>query len=254
MPEFGISSTSKLLALKRYLYEPGEWNSYKPYQYDLNDLLGTIISNKLLPTYLASKKGNCVSMPFLFIVLGQRLGIDVTAATAPLHILVKFKDETGVSYNLETTSGANPARDVWYRSQMPMTDQAITNGVYLQPLTKKQTVVLMTETLAEHYFDQHEYEKTITISDLVLEYYPKGVSSMIRKSNAYYELINKYYVQKYRSPNEIPDRAQGHYLYLSENNRLWGAKAQALGWREWRRENDEKYLQAVKEAKGKTVN
>lgn len=128
------------------------------------------------------------------------------------------------------------------------------NGVYLQPLTKKQTVALMAETLAEYYFERNEFEKTITISDIVLEYYPKNVSSMIRKSNAYGELLDKYYIQKYRSPNEIPDEAKGHYLYLSQNNRFWGAKAQALGWREPTKEEDEQYLQRAKQARqGQTV-
>jgi hypothetical protein len=61
--------------------------------------------------------------------------------------------------------------------------------------------------------------------------------------------MNKYYVQKYRSPNDIPDRAKGHYLYLARNNQLWGNKAKTLGWREYRREDDEKYLQSIKQAK-----
>ena len=54
-------------ALKRYIYEPGEWNNFQPYQYDMDDPLGTKLSNKLLSHYLAAKKGNCVTMPFLFI-------------------------------------------------------------------------------------------------------------------------------------------------------------------------------------------
>lgn len=255
MPGFGLSSTANMQTLKRYIYEPGEWNNYQPYQYDLDDPLGTKISNKLLSNYMASKKGNCVSMPFLFIILGQRLGLDVTTATAPLHVLAKVKDEaTGAWYNVEPTSGAHPARDAWYREQMPMTDQAIANGVYLRLLTKKETVALMATTLAEHYVERNEFEKTITISDLVLEYYPKDVSSMIRKSNAYYDLASKYYVGKYRSPDEIPDRAKGHYQYLLQNNRLWGAKAEALGWREPSKEEDEKYLQRIKQARqGQTV-
>ncbi len=251
MPEFGPSSTAKLLALKRYLYEPGIWNDYQTYQYDLDDPLGTKITNKLLPTYLSSKKGNCVSMPALFIILGQRLGIHVTAATAPLHILVKFTDDQGMTYNLEATNGANPTREVWYRQQMPMTDQSIANGVYLKPLTQKETIALMVETLTEHYLDQHEYEKTITLSDLILEHYPQDVTVMIRKSNAYYDLLHKYYVQKYSSPNDIPERARGHYLYLVQNNRQWAEKAQVLGWREPTKEEDEKYLQRIKEAKAK---
>lgn len=46
-------------------------------------------------------------MPFLFIILGDRLGINVTASVAPLHVFVKFTDENGVIHNLETTSGTN---------------------------------------------------------------------------------------------------------------------------------------------------
>lgn len=250
----GTSSTAKMLTLKRYIYEPGEWNNYQPYQYDLDDPLGTKLSNKLLPHYLVTKKGNCVTMPFLFIILGQRLGLDVTTATAPLHVLVKFRDETGVWYNLEATSGANPTRDVWYREQIPMTDEAVANGVYLRPLTKKETAAIMVTTLAEYYFEQQEFEKAITISDLTLEYYPRDVEAMVRKGSAYYRLLSKYYLEKYRSPNEIPDRAKGHFGYLSRNNLQWFAKAEALGWREWQRDDDEKYLQSIKEAKSKTMN
>jgi regulator of sirC expression with transglutaminase-like and TPR domain len=245
MPGFGTSSTASMLALKRYIYEPGEWNNFQPYQYDLDDPLGTKLSNKMLLRYLESKKGNCVTMPFLFVILGQRLGIDVTAATAPLHVLVKFKDETGASYNLETTSGANPARDVWYREQMPMTDESIAKGVYLRPLTKKETVAIMVNTLAEHYFEQGEFEKAITISNLTLEYYPRDVEAMVRKGSAYYRLLGKYYLEKYRSPSQIPNRARGHFEYLSRNNIQLFAKAEALGWRQPSKEDDEKYMQKV---------
>jgi regulator of sirC expression with transglutaminase-like and TPR domain len=254
MPGFSTSSTAKMQALKRYIYEPGEWNNFQPYQYDLDDPLGTKLNNKLLPHYLVSKKGNCVTMPFLFIILGQRLDIDVTTATAPLHILVKFKDEMGTMYNLETTSGANPTRDVWYREQIPMKDEAVANGVYLRPLTKKETAAIMVTTLAEYYFDQQEFEEAITISNLTLEYYPRDVEAMVRKGSAYYRLLGKYYLDKYRSPDEIPERAKGHFEYLSRNNLLWFAKAEALGWREWLRDDDEKYLQSIKEAKSKTMN
>jgi len=69
MPEFGNADETKLEALRRYLYDAGEWNEHRAYQYDLNDPLGHKLSNKLLPTYLATRKGNCVTMPFLFIIL-----------------------------------------------------------------------------------------------------------------------------------------------------------------------------------------
>ena len=126
------SSQAKVHAIRKYLYTNGQWNHGEAYQYDFDDPLGTKIANKMLPNYMASKKGNCITMPFLFIILGDRLGINVAASTAPLHVLVKYTDDaTGRTYNLEATSGANPACDSWYRQQMPMTDQAIANGIYL---------------------------------------------------------------------------------------------------------------------------
>lgn len=70
------SSLQKMETLIRYLYTAGSWNDNRPYRYDLDDPFGSNIHNKLLPTYLAIRKGNCISMPFLFIVLGQKLGLE----------------------------------------------------------------------------------------------------------------------------------------------------------------------------------
>ena len=70
--------------LRLYLYQAGPWNNNQAFLYDFNDPLGTKISNKLLPNYLASKRGNCITMPFLFIILGDKLGLKVAASTAPL--------------------------------------------------------------------------------------------------------------------------------------------------------------------------
>lgn len=248
MPEFGLSSTSRLLALRRYVYESGQWNDYQPFQYDLEDPFGTKIVNKLLPSYLASKRGNCVTMPLLFIILGQRLGIEVTASTAPKHLLVKFKNEMGIWSNLEATSGANPARDVWIRSQLPMTDQAIANGVYLQPLTKKETAAIMATTLAEFYLQQREYEKAIVISDLILQHYPKDVGIMTLKAVSYGRLARKHFIEKYPSPDQIPISQRRSYEYLAAHNHIWFAKAEELGWRDMTKAEEEKYLENVNQA------
>jgi hypothetical protein len=68
------TSEQRVLAIKKYLYEACSWNDFKPYQYDFGDPISTKISNKLLPTYLKTRKGNYVNMPLLFVILGQKLG------------------------------------------------------------------------------------------------------------------------------------------------------------------------------------
>lgn len=254
MPGFGRSKTTDLRLLKRYIYEAGAWNDFQPFQYDLEDPFGNDVRNKLLSNYIATKKGNCVTMPLFFIILGQRLGLDVTASTAPTHIFVKTKDEvTGVWYNLEATSGADPARDVWLREQLPMSDKAVANGLYLRPLTKKETVALMAGTLVEYYTDQKEHEKILTLADLILMHYPKYAEMMITKSNAYFDLAVERY-SMYSNKEDIPTDQVGHFEYLLRNNKLWGAKAVDLGWRQPTKEDNEQYVKSVKEAKSKSAN
>jgi len=117
-----------VVALQTYLYVAGPWNGGQPFRYDLDDPYGKIVKNKLLATYLATRRGNCVSMPLLFIVLGQKLGLDVTAAEAPEHVFVKFRDEQGRLFNIEATSGGFKA-DAGYEKDLPMSPQALASGI-----------------------------------------------------------------------------------------------------------------------------
>ena len=65
--------------------------------------------NKLISTYLATRRGNCVSMPILMLIIGERMGLDLALSTAPLHIFIRHR-EGGREVNLEATSGGHPAR------------------------------------------------------------------------------------------------------------------------------------------------
>lgn len=243
------SSDDKVAALRSYLYQAGPWNEDQPFRYDLDDPFGRNIQNKLLPNYLATRKGNCVSMPFLFIVLGQKLGIDATAATAPDHVFVKYRDEMGNLYNLETTSGAGVTRDSWMRQEMPMTDQALLNGIYMQPLSKKETVAVMMSTLLEFYGQQGQQERRIAMADLVLEYHPNDVVAMLHKSSAYYRLMKRDFIDKYPNPEDIPLEERANFAELGRNNILWREKAESLGWREPSQAADASYLNTVNSAK-----
>lgn len=241
------TSTDKMLAVKKYIYEAGTWNNFQPYHYDFDDPSGTIVGHKLLPNYLASKKGNCVSMPLLFIVLGQRLGIDVTASTAPKHVLVKYTDsDTGQTYNLETTSGANPVRDVWYQQTMHVTDQALENRIYLQKLSKQESLAVMATVLAESYYEKQDYEKAMMISDVVLKHNSNAVDTMLMKGSLFYKLLSKHYLNKYPTPNLIPVVERPYFEFLDINNRFWFEKAEKLGWREPTQADEINYLNKVK--------
>jgi hypothetical protein len=136
----GASPIQRLASVRRFIYVSGDWNQHRPYQYDMTDPLGAKPTNALLPNYLRNRRGNCVSMPILFMILADRLGVHVTLSTAPFHVFAKYVDDaTGKAYNLETTSGGYPERDAWLRRNFPMTDEAVKNGVYLKTLSRKET-------------------------------------------------------------------------------------------------------------------
>jgi regulator of sirC expression with transglutaminase-like and TPR domain len=241
----GASKRLTMDALRYHLYQASPWNSNRPYQYDLDDPFGANVRNKLLTTYLETRKGNCVSMPLLFIILGQKLGIDVTASTAPNHVFVKYRDDEGKLYNLETTSGAGFTRNVWMNQQFPMTDEALASGIYMRPLTKKETVVVMVGTLLEFYGQQGLHKQRITLAKLALEYNPKDISVILHEHQAYLALWRRDFVSKYPTPNDIPMEKRPQYMELEGKLKALYERAYALGWRPLDQEAKDNYRQRI---------
>jgi regulator of sirC expression with transglutaminase-like and TPR domain len=224
-------SRLKLDALRYHLYTPSPWNGGRPFQYDLIDPYGQVIRNKLLTTYIATRKGNCVSMPLLFILLGQKLGIDVSAALAPNHVFVKYQDTDGKQYNLETTSGAGFTRDAWMRQQNPMTDESIASGLYMRPLSKKETVGVMVTTLLEHLEEAGLNEERLHLAQLTQQYSPRDVSLILHEHSAALALVRTEFNGKYARREDAPAAVRSRWEELEGRVKTAFLHAMALGWR-----------------------
>ncbi|MBD0413040.1 transglutaminase family protein [Oryzicola mucosus] len=224
------SSMEKMKALRAFLYEAGWWNNNQPFQYDLDDPYGQKPGAQLLANYLATKKGNCVSMPILFLILAERLGIDVTLSTAPLHVFVKFTDDEARIWNLETTSGAGFTRDEWYRTKLPMSETAISNGVYMKKLSRKEALSIIASSVLDHLLATGRYEEAIKVSDILLEAYPANAYTLVKKGTAYYRLLQRDIVEKYPKESDIPSDKRGYAEDLYASNRAAFVRAEALGW------------------------
>ena len=242
------SNVERTAVLQDYLYKPGPWNASRVFEYDLDDPFGENIRNKLLPTYLTTRRGNCISMPLLFVILGQKLGIDVTTATVPLHVFVKYRGDDGKYHNFEATSGGT-IKDSELHRNYPMTKQALDNGLYLRPLSRKDTVIVMIEILLEHYKAIGLHEQRMKLAELILAHDPKSVRAMTAKGHAYYGMLKRDYLDRFPSPTHMPAAERERYQMLSRNNHLWYEKAEALGWREQDRAADTRYRKIIDQAK-----
>lgn len=238
-------------ALFKTFYEPGPWNQNRPFTYDLDDPLGRNARNKQLATYLATRKGNCVSMPILFLILGQRLGLTVALATAPNHLLVKFADdEQQMWLNVEATAGGFKY-DSSYQRETGITETALDNGLYLRPLLPHEGVGAIAGTLMEHYGAKKDADALMAVADLALAANPKDPVAMIWKANAYYIQTDQRIQSKYPNAVDVPPELRDEYRRLSRENLAWFAKAEELGWAPKTPEQEEKYLQSIQREKGR---
>lgn len=220
----------KLEALSAFLYDAGPWNGGQVFRYDLEgDPLGRNLDNKLLARYLATRRGNCVSMPVLFVIVGQRLGLPVTLATAPQHLFVKYRTSDGGYLNIETTDRAKPAPDEWYMRTNEIAPAAVQNGLFLRALTKREAAMQIVITYAEHLARQRDYRRLHPLLDLLMRYESRDSNLMIAKGNAYgMELSEKF--ARWQRPDDVPAELRGELYRLRDANLSWYAKAEALGW------------------------
>lgn len=223
------SEEGRLAALRRVIYESGPWNDDRPFAYDHADPSGMDIPNKLLHNYLSTRLGNCVSMPILFLILGERLALDLALARAPHHIFVRHRLTDGRVGNLETTSGAYPAREEWYRRNFPMTDRAVANGLYMRSLSRREGVALMAATVLEQLASQDRHDDAIAVARVILDHDPRADYALLAQASAY-GALGEAFTARYPNPYLIPQHSRPRYLMLVERNLSLFAAAEALGW------------------------
>lgn len=223
------SEGAKLGAIRQLIYESGPWNGHRPFDYDHADPLGTQVSSQLIANYLQSRRGQCVSMPILFLVLAEKLGVELALAAAPHHVFVRYTDPAGRVHNIETTSGGHPARDEWFHRNFPMSDRAIENGLYMRTLNRREGCALMATTLIAHLWSQRRYEEMIAVATVVLEINPRDGQVEVALGSAHAGLIQAEFADKYPLPILIPAASRPRYRFLCRRNEAHFARAEAFG-------------------------
>lgn len=144
-------SLSKNWAVFTYMSDSIPENDYHSYSYDFDTFVEGNSSEAILVTNLLKKrKGNCVSMPFLYKILANELGAESFLTTAPMHFFVKIKDETGKWYNHEVTTGSF-SRTSFIIESFGVTDRTLQSGLYMKPLNEKESLSELLRQLICYY-------------------------------------------------------------------------------------------------------
>lgn len=225
-----VDDRPKLNALRRLIYESGPWNGDRPFAYDHANLRGANVRVKLISHYLETRLGDCVSMPLLFLILADRIGLNVALSTAPFHVFVRHIDPTGRATNFETTSGANPARDEWLRQSRPMSDRAIESGLYMRTLCRREGIALMATTVLQFLMDSRRYEDAVEVAEAILAHNPRDAVALVNMGCAYQHILRRDFPDDYGMQCLVPPHLQPRYQFLQLRHRSVFLAAERLGW------------------------
>jgi len=242
----------KFLAVRMFLFEPGRWNNNHPFTYDLDDPFGRNTPNKLLPTFLRTRKGNCISMPTLMLVLMERVdpGMRFYGVLAPGHFLCRYHDrQTMDAFNVEPTNGGHPARNEWVMQELNISQTAVDKGAYLRDLTKKEVLAVLLQPVAVKYRQAGDHRTELRYVELMNAIAPNLISSLMWRTTAQLAIYDAYEERRQAAetgtgkPLTTRERREQQSLYRSIMKTA--KRIKAMGWEPETDEQRARYLQRI---------
>lgn len=210
-----------------------------PYKYDFNDFFGHENWNNMFVTkLLATHKGNCHSLPYLYKILADELGATCWLSLAPNHMYIKNRCKKIGWYNTELTSGDFPI-DAWITTSGYIPVKAVQTGIYMDTLSNQQAIALCVLDLAKGYEQQTKnyYDGfIIKCCDLVLQYHPVNVQAMLLKAETLKRIYQKEQQDKFPKPTTTFNDMEQLYTKMFD-----------LGYREMPEKMYMQWLRSVEE-------
>ena len=223
-----------------------------PFTYDFNDYYGDKDHNQMFVSkLLATRSGQCHSMPLLYLILAEEVGAKAYLSFSPNHSFIRFKDKRGQLYNYETTQG-KLVSDEWVMGSGYINAEAVKSGIFLDTLSKQQVVANCLNDLAMGYYKIFGMSDTAFVSsctNLSLTYYPdKNGSAYAIKSNMYlYQFLAKMQEQGIKDPKLFMASPEGKALWEKHNTLF--TQLQRKGYKNIPRDKYDQWLKSAKEVK-----
>ncbi|MEP7197470.1 MAG: hypothetical protein ABI851_13190 [Saprospiraceae bacterium] len=231
-------------AVFTYMTDSLPINDFKTCTYDFDDFMGDRDWTKMFVTKLIkTRSGNCHSLPYYYKILCEIIGAKASLALAPNHVYIKHIDENGQWSNVELTNGGFP-RDQWIIKQMAISVEAIKSGIYMNPLSQKESIALTMFDLANAYKFQFGDDKfVLEIANTALIYFPKCIPLRMTKANCIKDIIE--IEMKKEKPNSE---------FIKRNIALYKrtiARIDSLGYKDMPTELYQEWVNSVEEEKTK---
>lgn len=232
--ELGDASSDKdvLKTIAYVLYQPNSWNGHVPFEYDLDDPQGNRLESRFLSTYLRVKKGNCYTMPLLVLILAKEVkpSIRLFLAQAPRHLFLMLNSPDGRILNFEATNGT-PCRTEYLIESFHILPEGIAMGVYLRPLSERETFALIFADLAQTEIFGEDFQKAVQFLNVVKHLSPRSTREYVTAATLYLNIA--FYHRELWRDDAV--RSSEQQAYIQKNQRRGEVllqKAKDLGWQE----------------------
>lgn len=230
-----------------------------PFKYDFDDYMGTKDYSKMFVSkLLATKTGQCHSMPLLYLILAEQIEAEAFLSFSPSHSFIKFRDENNKWYNIELTNGMFTASSFMINSGY-IKAEALQNQIYLKSLSKQELLSQFYVDLASGYIHKFGYDEFVEkVVDKALQLYPNNVHAQMLKANYKAKLFENVVQQLGINPRDnkelqkIKDYPKVIALLQEANSE--SKKVEELGYTEMPAEAYQEWLNSLTEAKQKQDN
>lgn len=150
----------------------------KPLLYDYEDYAGEKDPTKVFVSkLLRTGTGQCMSLPMLYYLYAKALRADASLAFAPEHSYITFRDNFGNWQSIELTGRMFTTTDFYWQTGFIKTEQ-VKSGIYLTPLTEKETLAYLLTTLAKTYVKTFGVDnRLLEMAILAKEHHPNSLSA-----------------------------------------------------------------------------
>ncbi|WON94357.1 hypothetical protein [Sphingobacterium sp. UGAL515B_05] len=189
---------------------------YKPFTYDFEDVFGhKDLTSLFVSKLVTTQRGNCNSLPYLYKILAEEIGVEANLALAPNHIYIKHNIKSIGWYNTELTSGIFP-QDAWLMASGFIHLNAIENGIYMKALDNRESLGLCLVDLANAYkrsFPESDGSFALKCAERALKVSPNLITALLLRAETHKEQYLKM-EKSDRKAKELLSSLNKEYNYI----------------------------------------
>lgn len=223
-------------------------------KYDFDDFMGEKDYSKMFAwKLLATGKGQCHSMPLLYLMIAEQLNAKAYLSLAPEHSFIQFLDRNKNIMNFETTNG-NLVSNTWLAQSGYITAQALQNKTYLDTLSQRKLYAQMLSDLLLGYLDNFSYDDFAEqMRQRILQINADNTTALIIDANIKRQIAFQK-IKAAGSPKEddLPNYPDAYNAYLDMQTAF--EKIDNIGYQDMPKEAYQKWLQSIEEEKKKQAN